>query len=233
MTCAEIVSHLQSLANPANIAGMARYGISTAGTLGVSIPVLRGLARDHRRDHALALDLWNTGLHEARILASLVDDPRQATDAQLVAWAGDFDSWDVCDQCCANLFDRTPFAHRKALEWADDGREFVRRAGFVMMAALAVHDTKADDAAFEPFFPAIKRYATDDRNFVRKAVNWALRNVGKRNLALNRRAIEVAEEIRAIDSRAVRWIAADALRELQGDKVQQRLREKAARPKKR
>lgn len=134
----------------------------------------------------------------------------------------------MCDQCCSNLFDRTPFAYEKAFAWAEDGREFVRRAGFVMMAALAVHDKGAGDDAFEPFFPVMKRFATDDRNFVRKAVNWALRNVGKRNLSLNGRAIEVAREIRAIDGRAARWIAADALRELESDRVRQRLLAKAA-----
>lgn len=224
MNIEDVLDRLNALANPENVAGMARYGISTKGTLGVSVPKLRKLAKEIGRDHALALALWASGVHEARTLAVLVDDPRQVSEAQMEAWVADFDSWDVCDGCCSDLFDRTPFAYGKAVEWSAREEEFVKRAAFALMAALAVHEKKAPDERFTAFLPVIKRESTDDRNFVRKAVNWALRQIGKRNRALNAAAIATAREIREIDSRAARWIAADALRELTGDKVQRRLR---------
>jgi 3-methyladenine DNA glycosylase AlkD len=223
-TCSEIVDQLHSLANPANVAGMARYGISSTGTLGVSIYELRRIAKNIPPDHALALELWQTGIHEARILAALVDKPAQVTEEQMESWVLDFDSWDVCDQVSTILFDRTAFAYAKALEWSERSEEFVKRAGFVLMAGLAVHDRKAPPEAFEPFFEAIQRQAHDDRNFVKKGVNWALRNLGKRSRALNARAIQVAQAVQASGSHPARWIAADALRELQSEKVQQRLR---------
>ena len=209
-----LLATLRAHANPDNVAGMARYGINTHHTLGVSIPFLRTLARTCRRQHQLALDLWDTGLHEARLLATLVDDPAQVTPAQMERWAGELDSWDICDQLCNNLLRRTPHARAKALAWAKRKPEFVRRAGFVLMATLAVHDKAATDGDFEPFFAAIRTGATDERNFVRKAVNWALRQIGKRNASLRKRALEVAGEIAAWDSKAARWIAADARREL-------------------
>ena len=213
MTTEEILAQLQSLANPRNVAGMSRFGINPRNTLGVSIPNLRRIAKQVGTDHRLALDLWKSGIHEARILAAFVDDPARVTGAQMESWVKDFDSWDVCDQVCSNLFDKTPFAHRQAVEWARRDEEFVRRAGFVLMAALAWHDKSASDAAFLKFLPLIKRYATDERNFVKKAVNWALRQIGKRNRALNRAAVETAKEIQAIDSKSAKWIATDALRE--------------------
>jgi 3-methyladenine DNA glycosylase AlkD len=222
-TCAEIVSELESLADPANVAGMARYGINPENTLGVSIPRLRAMAKEIGRDHALALELWASGIHEARILAGLVDDPAMVAAAQLERWVGDFDSWDVCDGVCGNLFDRTPFAWEKAAAWSARSEEFVKRAGFVLMAALAVHDKKAPDERFRNFLPLIEREAADERNFVKKAVNWALRQIGKRNRALNRDAIAAAKRIRKIDSRSARWIAADALRELESGAVRERL----------
>jgi 3-methyladenine DNA glycosylase AlkD len=228
-----IIEQLRKLESPKDKEGMARYGIKTDKAFGVSLYVLRDMAKSIGTDHELALALWDTGIHEAQLLAGIVDDPAQVTEEQMDRWVGDFDSWDICDQGCSNLFDRTPFAYAKAFEWADDEREFVRRSGFVMMAALAVHDKKAGDEAFEQFYPVMKKYATDDRNFVRKAVNWALRNIGKRNLTLNASAIRTAREIQAIDSKAARWIAADALRELQGEKVQKRLIEKCSKAKKR
>lgn len=214
MTCHEILDYLRSHANPASVAGMARYGINTRNTLGVSIPLLRQLARSHRRQHELALELWATDIHEARLLATLVEDPRQVTPAQMEAWVGELDSWDLCDQLCNNLFRKTTHARAKALAWAKRKPEFIRRAGFVLMATLAVHDKTATDADFEPFFAAIQNAATDERNFVRKAVNWALRQIGKRNGTLRKRAMTVAGEIATRDSKAARWIAADALREL-------------------
>ncbi len=224
MECEDILERLKSLANAENVAGMARFGINPQNTLGISIPVLRKMAREIGRDHALARELWSSGVHEARILAALIDDPRLVTEAQMDAWAADFDSWDVCDQCCANLFDKTELAYRKAIEWAARDEEFVKRAGFALMAALAWHDKRAPDEAFLAFLPVIKRESVDGRNFVRKAVNWALRTIGKRNAALNIRAIAAAKEIQATGSKAARWVAADALRELTSEKVQERLR---------
>lgn len=211
---APILAELRRRATPSNLPGMARFGIDTSSALGVSIPALRRLARAHRRDHALALALWKTGVHEARILASLVDDPRQVTAAQMDVWARDVRSWDLCDQVCNNLFNRTPHAWRKAMQWSWRRPEFVRRAGYVLMATLAVHDKNASDADFEPCFDAIRRGATDERKFVKKAVNWALRQIGKRNATLRARAIAVARELEALNTPAARWIARDALREL-------------------
>ncbi len=218
-----VLAQLKRLRNPANVAGMARFGINPKNTLGISIPTLRKMAKEIGTDHDLALDLWRSGLHEARILASMIDDPARVTRAQIECWVKDFDSWDVCDQVCMNLFERTPLAYRQAIEWSKREEEFVRRAGFALMACLAWQDKEAKDAAFLKFIPAIKRCATDERNYVRKAVNWALRNIGKRNRALNRAAIQTAREIQRLDSRAARWIANDALRELTSAKVKQRL----------
>ena len=220
----EILAGLKSLANPDNAAGMARFGINSQNTLGVSIPTLRRLAREIGRDHDLAAELWLSGIHEARILATLIDTPASVTESQMDRWVHDFDSWDICDQCCSNLFTRTKFAYEKAFEWSAEQNEFVKRAGFVMMAALAVKDKKANDRQFEPFFDIIIIGATDNRNFVKKAVNWALRQLGKRDLILNQKAIAVAEEIRKIGSPSARWIAADALRELNSPAVQTRLK---------
>jgi 3-methyladenine DNA glycosylase AlkD len=214
MQSKEILRQLRAQRDPKNVAGMAQFGINPHNTLGVSIPTLRRIARQGAKDHRVAQELWRSGIHEARILAALVDMPERVTEAQMERWVKDFDSWDVCDQVCSNLFDKTRFARRKAIEWSKRDEEFVKRAGFVMMAALAVHDKTAPDGVFRKFLPLIQRGATDDRNFVKKAVNWALRQIGKRNAALNRAAQATAREIQAIDSKAARWIAADALREL-------------------
>jgi 3-methyladenine DNA glycosylase AlkD len=203
---------------------MARFGISTKNTLGVSLPTLRNLGRKIGRNHDLAHQLWDSGIHEARILAGLVAEPTKVTEDMMERWVRDFDSWDVCDQCCSNLFDKTRFAYRKAIEWSRREEEFVKRAGFVLMAALSVHDKGASDAMLARFFPIIRREATDERNFVRKAVNWALRQIGKRNAKLNRMAIKAAKQIQKIDSKAAKWIAADALRELTGPAVKRRFR---------
>jgi 3-methyladenine DNA glycosylase AlkD len=220
-----IIDNLKAQANPVNVAGMARYGISTQGTLGVPVHALRKLAklvdrRAVRANHELAAELWASGIHEARILATIVDNPDLVTRSQMNRWARDFDSWDVCDQACQNLFRRTPFAFEKAAEWARARPEFVRRAGFALMAGLAVkapvNSRDAPDAAFEAWLPLIAEAATDDRNMVKKAVNWALRAIGKRNPRLRRQAVAAAEEIGKLDSRAARWIASDALRELVG-----------------
>jgi len=220
----DIISRLRSLANPANVAGMAHFGINSENTLGLSIPTLRAMAREIGRDHRLAGELWTSGIHEARLLAGFIDDPKQVTDSQMEAWVKDFDSWDVCDQVCMNLFDRTPFADRKAVEWSGREEQFVKRAAFALMASLAVHDKKAGDERFEAFIPLIVRESVDERNYVRKAVNWALRQIGKRNQRLNHRAVEVAQQIALLDSKSARWIATDALKELTSDKVLGKLR---------
>ena len=229
----EILGILRANASPENVVGMQRYGISTEGTLGVSMPLLRDLARQtknaRRKDlegrHLLADSLWSSGIHEARILAALVDVPALVDEGQMERWAHDVDSWDVCDQLCSNLFDKVELAWRKAMEWAGREPEFVKRAGFVLMTQLAVHDKAASDACFEPFLPLIVRESTDDRPYVKKAVNWALRQIGKRNGHLNMLAITTAEEILALhpDSVAARWIARDALRELRSEAVQSRV----------
>jgi 3-methyladenine DNA glycosylase AlkD len=220
---AQVVAELQSHANPANVAGMARYGISAEGTLGVSVQLLRSMAKRLGRDHRLALGLWATGIHEARVLAPLVDDPALVTDRQMERWVRDLDSWDVCDGLCHNLLRYTPAAFDKAARWANAQAEFVRRAGFALMAGLAVKAKQASDAQFEVFFPLIAAAASDDRNMVKKAVNWALRQIGKRNRRLHAKAVRVAEAIRRQNSKSARWIAADALRELRGPVVARKL----------
>ncbi|MQY81542.1 MAG: DNA alkylation repair protein, partial [Dehalococcoidia bacterium] len=159
----EIITGIKSLANPENVAGMARFGINPANTYGVSIPILRKMAREIGKNHELALELWETGIHEARLLACFIDRPDMIAGEQMERWVKDFDSWDVCDQCCGNLFDRTRFAHKKAVTWCEREEEFVRRAGFVLMACLAVHDKKAGDQAFIEFLPLIKTHAGDER----------------------------------------------------------------------
>jgi 3-methyladenine DNA glycosylase AlkD len=203
---------------------MARFGINPDRALGVRVPDLRRLSKEIGTDHRLALALWKTGLHEARILASMVDDPAAVTEAQMESWVGDFDSWDLCDQCCGNLFDKTPFAFVKAIEWATRDEEFPKRAGFALMAWAAVHDKRAADRVFLDLLPIIEREARDERNFVKKAVNWALRQIGKRNPRLHRAALAAAKRMsKRNDSRAARWIGTDAVRELSSEAVKKRL----------
>lgn len=220
----EILEMLHSLANPANVAGMARFGINSQGTLGVSATTLRKIARGYGKDHDLANELWTSGIHEARIMAALIDQPSKVDEAQMELWATDFDSWDVCDQVCLSLFVNTPYAYQKAFEWSTRSEEFVKRASFVLMAVLAVHDKKAQDEKLAQFFPLILRESGDSRNFVKKAVNWALRQIGKRNHNLNRLAIGVAEELLRLEARSARWIASDALKELKSEKAQRRMK---------
>jgi 3-methyladenine DNA glycosylase AlkD len=202
------------MGDPAKVAGMGRFGIRPrTRVLGVSVVALRKLARELGRDHALAGALWRSGIHEARLLATMVDDPARVTDAQADRWITTLDSWDICDQLCGNLLDRTPFAVAKALEWSRREPEFEKRAAFALMASLALRGG-APNRTLERFLPVIRREATDDRNFVKKGVNWALRQIGKRDQSMWAKAIATAERIAAIDSRTARWIAADALREL-------------------
>jgi 3-methyladenine DNA glycosylase AlkD len=225
----EVMRKLKALGSPENVAGMARFGIQPKNAYGVSAPAVRRLAKEIGTDHRLARQLWRSGNHDARGLAALIDDHRQVTEEQMESWAKDFDSWAVVDGACNNLFRKTAFAHPKAIEWAEREEEFVKRAGFSMMACLAVHDEPAPDKQFLRFLAIVKRKSTDERNFVKKAVNWALRQIGKRNLRLRQAAISTAKRIRRFDSKAARWIAADALRELTSKKTVAMVRAKAAR----
>jgi len=211
----QILAELKRNASARNREGMKRFGINPAGTLGVPVPKIRAIAKKIGLNHALALELWNTKIHEARLLASMVAEPARLTRKQADAWVRDFDSWDVCDQTCSNLFDKTPFAFAKAVEWTKRKREFEKRAGFALIAALSVHDKKAPDEKFEAFLPIIEREAWDERNFVRKAVNWALRQIGKRNARLRVKAMACARRVQKQGSKPARWIAGDAIRELE------------------
>lgn len=219
----EVLEKLRSKAIPGKLEAMARFGIQGQNRLGVSIPDLRELSREIGKDHQLALDLWRTGIEDARILASMVDVPDQVTELQLEEWANDFHSWDVCDQVCMNLFENIPLARGKIEEWAEREGEFVKRTAFSLIACLAWHDRQAADEEFIGFLKLIKAASTDKRNFVKKSVNWALRNIGKRNPNLNRIALDTALEIKKMESRSARWIAADAIRELSSDAVWKRL----------
>jgi 3-methyladenine DNA glycosylase AlkD len=202
---------------------MARYGIRTDRAIGVTVTELRVVARKLGRDHALAAELWRTGVHEARLLATMVDEPARVTEGQMEAWVRKIDSWDLCDQACANLFDRTPFAFDKAIEWSAREDEFVRRAGYALMATTAVHRRDVPDARFEPFLARIREGADDERNLVKKAASWALRQIGKRSPRLHRRALATARALGRSESRAARWVAADAIRELESEVVRERL----------
>ena len=214
---------LEAFADPARLEGMARVGIDTNTALGVTVTELRRLGRSLGRDHALAAELWASGIHDARILASIVDDPEAVTKRQMESWVRGFGSWDLCDQVCMNLFDRTPFAFEKAVEWSAREPEFEKRAGFALMASAAVHRKDRPDRDFHAFLPRIRAEATDDRNYVKKAVSWALRQIGKRSAGLHAKALATAHRIEAIDAPSARWIARDVLRELESTAVRQRL----------
>ncbi|MDO9556023.1 MAG: DNA alkylation repair protein [Coriobacteriia bacterium] len=226
----ELLDRLRATANPANVVGMARYGIASEGTLGVQIPVLRGIAKelkplrkeDPEAPHALAAGLWASGVHEARMLAVFIDIPTLVTREQAEAWVLDIGSWDICDQLMG-LFAATPFAYVLAEEWAGRSEEFVKRAGFVLMCALTVHDKKMADGSFLHFLELVEREASDERNFVKKSVNWALRQVGKRSATLHAPAVAVAARLRQSESRAARWVGSDAFRELESEAVHRRL----------
>ncbi len=226
MQLEEILNRLKSLANPDKVKGMARFGINPENTLGVSIPELRKLARQAGKDHALAERLWQTRLHEARILAGMVDDPKLVREKQMEDWVKDFDSWDVCDQVCMNLFAKSSTAFSKAVEWAGSKEEFIKRAGFALMACLAWSNREATDEQIAALLPIIESEASDERNYVKKSVNWALRQIGKRNANLNKLAISASERIQTQNTKSAKWIAADALRELNGEAVQGRIRKR-------
>ncbi len=227
MTAAEVIKKLEALGSPENLKGMERYAIKTTRAFGIPTPVLKQLAREVKKQaadpHTLAQQLWDTGIYDARAVAFLIDDPRRVTEEQMEEWAADFDNWATVDGTCCYLFCRTPFAYKKAFEWATRDEEFVKRAAFSLMAYLAVHDKKADDDTLAVFLPVIERHSDDDRNFVKKAVNWALRQIGKRNAALNELTIQTAERIKKQGTRSARWIASDALRELTNEKVLARI----------
>ncbi len=222
-TADKIIDELRSLGSADNISGMARFGINTDRAFGVKMGNVQALAGQHRGDHKLALELWDSGYREARLLAANIADPKQVTPELMDAWVTDFDSWDVCDTTCGKLFKKTPWAYDKARQWARSEREFNRRAGFALMAYLALKSSRLSDSEYEPFLDLIATTATDERNLVKKAVNWALRQIGKRNPALNQRAIAVAKGLLATGDKTARWIANDAIRELRSEQVQERL----------
>jgi len=219
----DVLRQLNVRARPDQLPGIAKYGISVEKRLGVSIPELRKLAKEIGKNHDLALELWKTGISDAMILASLIAEAEKLTEKQMEEWVKGFNSWDVCDQVCNNLFNSHPLAWKKILDWSKREEMFVKRAAFALLSSLAVHDKEASDEKFIDFLQVIKREALDNRNFVKKAINWAHRNIGKRNLNLNRAAINVAREIQQIDSKASRWISSNALRELESNAVQKRL----------
>ena len=228
-----ILTELYSRANPKNVEGMARYGIkSTNNVLGVSAKPLFALAKQIGTNQELALELWQTGVYEARLIAAFIADPMQLKKTTMNAWVKDFDNWAICDGVCMHCFRDTPYAQELALTWVKQKQEFVRRAGFTLIATLCVHDKKTDDAVFLQYLPIIKKYATDDRTYVKKAVNWALRQIGKRSLKLNPYAVKTAMEIHRMNSSSAKWIASDALRELRSPAVQKRLKKWAERSKK-
>lgn len=230
MLTSDIIEKLRSMGDPKNVAGMERFGIATAKSFGVPTPALKQFAKEVKKQtadrHALALELWATGIYDARALAFMIDDPKKVTRDQMNAWARDFDNWATVDGACGYLFCRTSYAYEKAIEWADKKPEFMKRAGFSLMAYLAIHDKKADDEKLALFLPVIERHSNDNRNFVKKAVNWVLRQTGKRNIRLNELAVETGNRIKQQDTRSARWIAADAIRELTSKKVLERLLKK-------
>jgi len=223
MDLEEVIKQLKSMGNPKNVEGMARYGINPKNNLGVSIYKLRPFAKEIGKDHELSLKLWKSGIHDARLLAVFIEDISKVTEEQMDLWAQDFDSWDVCDQACTSLFDASPLAWKKARDWAECKEEFVKRAAFSLLAGLAVHDKTASNEKFTNFSDILKKHSTDERNYVKKAINWAVRNIGKRNQFLNKKMIELSREIQLIDSKSARWIANDAIRELTSEKIKQRL----------
>jgi 3-methyladenine DNA glycosylase AlkD len=222
----DVMKKLSSKARPDQLEGMARFGICGDGRLGVAVPELRKMAKEIGIDHSLALRLWATGIPDAMILAPMVDDPVKVTESQADKWVRGLDSWDVCDGLCMNLLDKTSFAAKKIKEWSVREEEFVKRAAYTLIACVAWHDKNLPDEFFVKLFPIIKNGSTDNRNFVKKAVNWALRNMGKRNLKLNSAAIKAAREIHKLDFSSARWIAADAIRELESPAVRRRLNTK-------
>lgn len=214
ITLDEALNRLQDLARPDQLMGMAKFGLTGDRRLGISVPEMRRLAKQIGKDHQLALDLWQTQIPEAMMVASMIDDPKLVTGAQMDEWVKDFQAWDVCDQVCMNLFEKTPLAWQKVVEWSQREEEFVKRAAFALIACLAWHDKSASDQALLDLLPITKSAAVDGRNFVKKAVSWALRTIGKRNAILHGYAVATAEELKAIDAKSAKWIGADVIRDL-------------------
>ncbi len=226
-----IIDQLKAKARPDQIPGMARYGMKIEHRLGVQIPEIRRIARETGKNHQLALDLWRTGIAEARVLAGMIDEPEKLTEQQMDNWVQDIDSWDIGDQTCMNLFEKTPLAWKKISDWSQKPEEFVKRTAFGLLACLAWHDKTASDDQFTALFPVIAQGAQDERNSVKKAVSWALRNIGKRNQRLNKEASALAQKIRQTDTRPAKWVANDVTRELLSESVQSRLKKPRNRPK--
>jgi 3-methyladenine DNA glycosylase AlkD len=233
MHFSEVIAELHSMAEPTVVRGLSRFGLPAEHALGISAPNLRSLAKRIGKDQALSLRLWTTGIPDARVLAALVGEPAHVSRRQMARWAGDFDSWGVCDACCGVLFVFTPHAREMAFKWTRDKREYVKRAGFALMASMAVHQKSLADSTFVPMLKAIREQSVDERRFVKKAVNWALRQIGKRNQHLNSLAIGTATKVHSLNSSSARWIASDALRELRSDAVHRRLKSKMAKRKSR
>jgi 3-methyladenine DNA glycosylase AlkD len=222
----EVMLRLEESARPDAIKFMAKYGITADKIYGTSLAEIRAIAKEIGYNNNLAQKLWEKGYRETMIIASLIYDPKDVTEELMEEWVKEFDYWEICDQVVSNLFGKTEFAKKKALEWSTRHEEFVKRTAFVLMARSAVHDKKEKDELYEEYFLIIYREASDDRNNVKKAVNWALRQIGKRNITLNKKAIDIAKEIQKLDSKAARWIASDALKELTSEKIQQRLKKR-------
>jgi 3-methyladenine DNA glycosylase AlkD len=214
MTTREVLAWLKKKGTRRTVLGMARYGIEAKRAFGVPMGTLLSLRKKLGKDHDLATALWASGWYEARLLAALVDDPARVTRRQMNAWAARFENWADCDTVCFSLFDRTPFAWERARQWVKSPREFVKRGGFVLMACLALHDKAAPDKRFLAMLPLIERGAGDERNFVKKAVSWALRGIGRRNRSLNAAAVAVAKRLAQSKQSAARWVGHDALRQL-------------------
>ena len=219
----EIIEFFEENKNVKNIKGMEKFKIDSDKIYGIKMDVLRKLAKKIGKDHDLALQLWEHGYHESRILATLIEEKDKIDDDQLEEWVNDFDTWDICDQACINLFVNTPKAISKIPEWAESEEEFVKRTAFSLIAVIAVHDKKSKNSYFEGFFPIIKNACDDNRNFVKKSVNWALRSIGKKNKYLNKKAIMLANEILKLEYKSAQWIAKDAIKELESEEVQNRL----------
>ena len=219
-----VLEKLDELKDLEALSGMAKYGITPENAFGIKIPILKEISKNIGINHKLALELWDLNYRETRIIACMIDDPDVITESQLEKWVSDFDYWEICDQCIMCLFEKTKYAYQKAVEWSNREEEFVKRAGYVMIARLAVNDKKADDEVFISFLPLILKGASDNRNMVKKGVNWALRQIGKRNLNLNKEAIMFGTEILNLEYPSAKWIATDALRELKSEAVQNRLK---------
>jgi 3-methyladenine DNA glycosylase AlkD len=224
MTVKEIIKELKNHYNPINLAGMKRYGINVDKAFGINAPFIKTFAKGIGTNHELALELWESGFHEARQIAVMIADPDRVTKSLMNKWVRDFHSWDICDGACCYLFRKTPYAVEKIFEWCERKEEFIRRAGFSLICYISVHDKKRDDKDFLQFFPLIRKHSLDERNFVKKAVNWSLRQIGKRSKYLNKEALILAQEISTLDSKSARWIAKNAIRELTDPKIILRLK---------